>query len=441
MSALPQALVEAPERYLPFLASPGSRRTGASTNRPLIAVPIRSPDGVLGALYLDNRFTEARFREADIDLLLGFADHVALVLRRARLIEDLRRRTEELEAERRRVEELAQCQAAEIVRLGDEVRAKQEALEHRHDDGGIVGRSPALRRVLATLDRVVASPLPVLVLGESGTGKELIARAVHYASPRRAGPFVGINCAALPVSLLEAELFGHKRGAFTGADRDRAGLMVAASGGTLFLDELGEMPLEVQAKLLRVLQERTVRPLGSDTAAPVDFRLVCATNRSLRAEVRFGRFREDLYYRVGVVEITLPPLRDRLEDLPELAGHLVARAARELGRPAPRITPSAMRVLLAHSWPGNVRELENVLMKAIVLAEGDEIRPGDLGLRDARPLPSRRIERPRGDAEREAILRALAENGCNAARAARALAIPRATFYRRLERYGIARPR
>ncbi|MDC3988196.1 sigma 54-interacting transcriptional regulator [Polyangium jinanense] len=409
--------------------------------RSVIAVPIRSPDGVIGALYLDNRFTEARFREADIDLVLGFADHVALVLRRARLIEDLRRRTEELEAERSKVEELARLQAAEIVRLGDEVRAKQEALDHRHDDRGIIGRSPALRRVFATLDRVVTSPLPVLVLGESGTGKELVARAVHDGSPRRAGPFVGINCAALPASLLEAELFGHKRGAFTGADRDRGGLMVAASGGTLFLDELGEMPLEVQAKLLRVLQERVVRPLGSDTTVPVDFRLVCATNRTLRTEVRFGRFREDLYYRVGVVEVTLPPLRDRLEDLPELAAHLVSRAARELSRPAPRITPSAMRVLLSHSWPGNVRELENVLMKAIVLAEGDVIRPGDLGLRDARPLPSRHVERPRGDAEREAILRALAENGWNAAQAARSLAIPRATFYRRLERYGIARPR
>ncbi|WP_170319261.1 sigma 54-interacting transcriptional regulator [Polyangium spumosum] len=408
--------------------------------RSVIAVPIRSPDGVLGALYLDNRFTEARFREADIDLLLAFADHVALVLRRARLIEDLRRRTEELEAERSRVEELARLQAAEIMRLGDEVRAKQEALEQRHE-WGIVGRSPALRRVLATLERVVASPLPVLVLGESGTGKELVARAVHDGSARRAGPFVGINCAALPPNLLEAELFGHKRGAFTGAERDRAGLMVAASGGTLFLDELGEMPLPVQAKLLRVLQERVVRPLGSDTTVPVDFRLVCATNRPLRAEVRFGRFREDLYYRVGVVEVTLPPLRERLEDLPELAGHLVARAARELGRPAARITPSAMRMLLAHTWPGNVRELENVLMKAIVLAEGDVIRPGDLGLREARVLPSRRAPRPSGDAEREAILRALAESGWNAARAARSLAIPRATFYRRLERHGITRPR
>ncbi|MDI1451057.1 sigma 54-interacting transcriptional regulator [Polyangium sp. 6x1] len=419
----------------------GNASVHAMRLRSVIAVPIRSPDGVIGALYLDNRFTEARFREADIDLLLGFADHVALVLRRARLIDDLRRRTEELEAERSKVEELARLQAAEIVRLGDEVRAKQEALDHRHDDRGMVGRSPALRRVLATLDRVVASPLPVLVLGESGTGKELVARAVHDASGRRAGPFVGINCAALPASLLEAELFGHKRGAFTGADRDRAGLMVAASGGTLFLDELGEMPLEVQAKLLRVLQERVVRPLGSDTTVPVDFRLVCATNRTLRAEVRFGRFREDLYYRVGVVEVTLPPLRDRLEDLPELAAHLITRAARELGRKAPRITPSAMRVLLAHSWPGNVRELENVLMKAIVLAEGDEIRAQDLGLSGARPLPSRRIERPRGDAEREAILRALADNDWNAAQAARSLAIPRATFYRRLDRYGIARPR
>ncbi|WP_437562077.1 sigma 54-interacting transcriptional regulator [Sorangium sp. So ce542] len=407
--------------------------------RSVIAVPIRSPDGVLGALYLDNRFRRARFAPDDVDLLLAFADQVALALRNARLVDDLRRRTVELEAERRRVEELLRGQAAEIDRLQEEVLVRQQALEHRYDYGAIVGRGPALRAVFATLDRVVDTPVSVLVTGESGTGKELVARAIHFAGPRKSGPFMGINCAALPAALLESELFGHVRGAFTGADRDRTGLVVAARGGTLFLDELGEMPLEVQAKLLRVLQEREVRPVGSAEAVRVDFRLVCATNRDLLAETARGRFREDLYYRVAVVQIRLPPLRDRLEDLPELALHFVRRAAEQLGRPAPQLSREALRRLGQHGWPGNVRELENVITKAVVLCDGRRIGADDVDLPRAREGGGRGAPRALPD-ERAALLAALERTGWNALQAARDAGMSRATFYRKLRRLGIQRP-
>ncbi|WP_437552492.1 sigma 54-interacting transcriptional regulator [Sorangium sp. So ce367] len=407
--------------------------------RSVIAVPIRSPDGVLGALYLDNRFRRARFAPEDVDLLLAFADQVALALRNARLVDDLRRRTVELEAERRRVEELLRGQAAEIDRLQEQVLVRQQALEHRYDYGAIVGRGPALRAVFAMLDRVVEAPVSVLVTGESGTGKELVARAIHFAGPRKSGPFMGINCAALPAALLESELFGHVRGAFTGADRDRTGLVVAARGGTLFLDELGEMPLEVQAKLLRVLQEREVRPVGSAEAVRVDFRLVCATNRDLLAEAARGRFREDLYYRVAVVQIRLPALRDRLEDLPELALHFVRRAAEQLGRPAPQLSHEALRRLGQHGWPGNVRELENVITKAVVLCDGRRIGPDDVDLPGAQEGGGRGAPRPPRD-ERAALLAALERTGWNALQAAREAGMSRATFYRKLRRLGIERP-
>jgi transcriptional regulator with GAF, ATPase, and Fis domain len=406
--------------------------------RSVIAVPVRSPDGVLGALYLDNRFSEARFGRADADLLLAFADQVALALRNARTLDDLRRRTRELEEERRRVEELLRGQAERIVELSEEVRVRQEALENRHDYRSIIGRGPAMTRLFATLDRVIDSPLPVLVLGESGTGKELVARAIHFQSGRRAGPFVGVNCAALPATLLESELFGHVRGAFTGADRDRTGLVALARGGTLFLDELGDMPLEVQAKLLRVVQEREVRPVGGSDSVPVDFRLVCATNRDLRAEVARGRFREDLYYRVGVVEVELPPLRERVEDIPALAAHFVARSAASLGRAAPRLTAAALRRLVQHAWPGNVRELENVLTKAVVFASGGAIGPGEIELPQRTSVAPRRAG-PVED-ERALILAALERTRWNAVLAARELGMPRATFYRRLDQFGIRRP-
>jgi serine/threonine-protein kinase PknK len=276
-------------------------------------------------------------------------------------------------------------------------------------------------------------------MGESGTGKELVARAIHTYGPRKNGPFVSINCAALPETLLEAELFGHVRGAFTGAERDREGLLRAAHKGTLFLDELGEMPLGMQAKLLRVLADREVRPVGASHSLPVDARLVCATNRNLLERVKEAAFREDLYYRVAVVSVTMPPLRERSEDIVPIAEALLKRRAEEQGGTLHRLTPDAVRALLAHPWPGNVRELDNVLARASVLSRGELIRADDLAL--GRPEPrARKAAKNRKDfetLEAERLLAALESERWNVSAVARNLGIPRNTLYRKLARYGI----
>ncbi|MCA9647503.1 MAG: sigma 54-interacting transcriptional regulator, partial [Myxococcales bacterium] len=353
----------------------------------VVCVPIRSPERTLGALYLDNRFRPANFDEADMGLLLAFADQVAIALRNAQLHDELRlqadallKRTQELEAERARVAELAEGQAREIDRLTDEVKSRQAALESRYDYGQIVGKSPAMERLFAKLDRVIDTNASVIIEGESGTGKELVARAVHFNSPRKQAPFVAINCSAVPASLLESELFGHVRGAFTGADRDREGLLAAAKGGTVFLDEIGETPLEMQAKLLRALEDHEVRPVGAQHSVKVDFRLVCATNRHLRDEVAAGRFREDLFYRISVVEIQLPALRDREGDVLLVAERLLERICGDIDREPPALGKDAVKALLGYSWPGNVRELENVLTNAVLLGAGDQLRAADLHL-------------------------------------------------------------
>ena len=443
-----EQVIESAEPLVTVDASSDSRlRENASVHamklRSVACVPVRSSEKVLGALYVDNRFAEARFYPADVQLLLAFSDQVAIALRNARLHNELVQRSEQLEAERQRVEELAQGQAVQIDRLSEEVRASRAALELRHDFGRIVARSEAMRRVLNTLDRVIDSPLSVLVVGESGTGKELVARAIHHNGPTRQGPFMSINCAALPDSLLESELFGHKKGAFTGAERDHEGLMVAASGGCLFLDELGEMSLGMQVKLLRALQEREVRPVGGTRSQSVDFRLIAATNRDLRAEIDRGAFREDLYYRVGVVEVVLPPLRQRQEDIPELTQQLLEQIAVELGRPKLTLSRPALRKVLAHDFPGNVRELRNLLTKAAVLSDGDELRAQDLELSDPGQRPERAL-RSRKEfqaAEAEAMERALTATRWNVSEAARRLGVSRATLYRRLARNRSRDPR
>lgn len=414
--------------------------------RSVMAVPIRSPDGVLGALYLDNRYAHARFSEGQVDLLMAFGDQVALALRNAQQLDLLKKQTDQLRQANAAVKALATGQALEIERLEEEVKRQRASLDYRFDYSTIIGRSTSLRRVLATLDRVIDSPLSVLIGGESGTGKELIARAIH-AGQRKDKPFIGLNCGALPASVLESELFGHVKGAFTGADKDRQGLIVAAHGGTLFLDELGEMPLETQVKLLRVLQEREVRAVGSERSVAVDFRLVSATNRDLRLEVQRGRFREDLFYRVGVVEVVLPPLRERKDDLPELVTFLLERAAKELNRPQPRLDVSALRKLYDYDWPGNIRQLQNVVTRALVLCNGSVLGPADIELpagSGAVP-PGTATRRPYRTApeagERERMLEALRTTHWNVARAADHLGMPRATFYRRLKLYKLDRAR
>jgi two-component system response regulator AtoC len=273
----------------------------------------------------------------------------------------------------------AVCRALDDRRLRRENERLRAEVERQQGLDRLLGRSRIMQEAVSQIRSVAGSDSSVLLLGESGTGKELAAQAIHWASPRRGGPFVAMNCAAVPEALLESELFGHEKGAFTGADRRREGLFAAASGGTLFLDEIGDMPLATQAKLLRVLQDRAVRPLGGTGSTHLDLRIVTATNKDLQAMVKDGRFREDLYYRLAVIPIRLPSLRERPEDIRLIAEHYLRETADRLGKSIDGFEEPALSWIEHHAWPGNVRELENVIERAVVLAHGPRITRADLG--------------------------------------------------------------
>jgi transcriptional regulator with PAS, ATPase and Fis domain len=281
---------------------------------------------------------------------------------------------------------------------------------------------------------------PILIVGESGTGKELVARALHGSSPRRERPFVAVNCSAIPEALLESQLFGHRRGSFTDAREDRRGLFQEAEGGTLLLDEIGDMAPALQAKLLRVLQEKEVHPLGAAAPVPVDVRVVAATHRDLDRLSADGGFRHDLLYRLNVITIRIPPLRERPEDLVPLVAHFLEK---HRGQPGATVTRDAMAVFRRHRWPGNVRELENVIERALVLGPGDVVRvedlPESLNAGNPRPLADDEPVRPMSDVEREQIVKALRSAQGNKSAAAKMLGLDRKTLYRKLELYGITR--
>lgn len=311
---------------------------------------------------------------------------------------------------------------------------------------GIVAESDAMRRVLDLIARAAASDSPVLIHGESGTGKELVARAFHAESNRRSGPFVALNCSAIPETLLESQLFGHRRGAFTDAREDHRGLFEEAGGGTLFLDEVGDMALALQAKLLRALQEREVRPIGSLAPVQVDVRILAATHRNLDVWVREGRFRNDLFYRLNVITVKIPPLRERPEDLVPLVAHFLDKHGRRLERPGWTISPEALAILRRHSWPGNVRELENVIERGLVLGRNQRIGPEDLpdSVRNpvsVAPEASSHDRRPIAEVEKEHIVRTLRAVRGNKAAAARILGFDRKTLYRKLRHYELAQER
>jgi len=323
-------------------------------------------------------------------------------------------------------------------------RVLGERIEAQPASGEFLSRDPRVLEILSVIDRAAATNVTILVTGESGTGKELLARRVHNTSPRSGGAFVAVNCAALPQSLAESELFGHEKGAFTGADRRRPGRFEQANGGTLFLDEIGELSEEIQAKLLRAIEERTVERVGGGAPIDLDIRLVAATNRDLEGLVRDGLFRSDLYFRLNVIAVELPPLRDRPADIAMLAPILAAKNAERLGLPAKELSEDAMAALERSSWPGNVRELRNVLERALIVATGSEITSRDLPtLETAGPAVAKAQEAAAAvplaleERERQAILDALKQCDGHRERAARLLGVSVRTLYNRLKQYGV----
>ncbi|HEV8142070.1 MAG TPA: sigma-54 dependent transcriptional regulator [Methylomirabilota bacterium] len=327
-----------------------------------------------------------------------------------------------------------------LRRENENLRAQ---LRERYGLHGLIAQSPAMHAVLDLVERVAPTDATLLIQGESGTGKEVIAKAVHHASARAARPFVAVNCGAVPETLLESELFGYMRGAFTGAAVSKLGLFEEADGGTLFLDEIAEMPAALQVKLLRVLQSGEVRRLGATQATTIAVRVIAATNGDLAALISEGKFREDLFYRLNVIQVMLPPLRDRREDLPALAEHFLARSAGKLGRTL-RLSPGALERLLRYPWPGNVRELENAIERAAILARSEILGPDDLpphvaaGLQLG-PSPALPRQTTLAEAERAHILQTLERFGRNHSGAAEALGIGRTTLWRKLKEYGIDR--
>jgi two-component system NtrC family response regulator len=327
--------------------------------------------------------------------------------------------------------------AFRVHELQEENQRLQSALD-APAMSGIISRDPAMRRVCRTIEKVAPTSATVLILGESGTGKELLARALHSLSPRAGQRFVAINCAAIPETLLESELFGHEKGAFTGAVKQTLGKIETAAGGTLFLDEIGDLPLALQAKLLRFLQGRVIERIGGRQEIAVDVRIVCATHQSLKAQIAEGRFREDLYYRLAEIVVEVPPLRDRPGDAALLAHGFVRRFAEGQRRGIMALQPDALEAIETHSWPGNVRELENVIKRAVIMAEGAEIRASDIGLAESeQELAALNLRQVRDHAEREAVLRVLGRVNGNLSRAAELLGVSRPTLYDLMYRFGL----
>jgi DNA-binding NtrC family response regulator len=329
--------------------------------------------------------------------------------------------------------------ALEGKALFRENRFLRQELREKYRFESIIGKSDAIESTFRVMEKVARTDSSVLITGESGTGKELVARAIHFSSERANNRFMPINCGALPENLLESELFGYKRGAFTGAGQDKVGLLKAADKGTIFFDEIGELPLTLQVKLLRTLQEREAYPLGSNDPVSFDVRVLCATNRNLEAEVKVGRFREELLYRINVININLPALRERKDDIPLLANHFLRKYEKSLARGAMRFSKGAMRVLINYPWPGNVRELENTIERAAILAETDVIHSHDLPdkLRTTSPVMAN-IENPGltlEELEREHIKRVLDKVENDKVKAAQVLGIHLSTLYRKVQRY------
>ena len=397
---------------------------GASI-RSTIGVPLWKDDAILGVLQLDNRDAPAMFEARDVDALGILVVSASLAIANAELIQSL---------------SLAR---AELKKENQYLRGRERA---RRGDVQIIGQSRAMSELLRQLDKVVDTRVSVLIEGETGTGKELVAASVHYRSKRKDKLFVAQNCAAFPENLLESELFGHKRGAFTGATDEKKGLFEIADGGTLFLDELGELPLSLQAKLLRALQEGEIRPIGATQVKQVNVRIVAATNKNLEAEVKAGRFREDLYYRLKVFPIRVPPLRERKADIAPLAVFFLERYTREMGKSVPGFAQETLEIMSAYDFPGNVRELENEVQRLVIQADDGAFLTPELLSPRVRQIESvllsagaakGSLKEMVDQVERHILIEALREHGNNKTAAAKTLGITREGLHKKLKQLGV----
>jgi transcriptional regulator with GAF, ATPase, and Fis domain len=371
----------------------------------VMCAPLMQKGDPFGVIYLGNDSVVSLFDDGALEVLTVFAAQASLLLQNALLLDSLRR---------------------ENVALKEAVSSRQY--------GDLIGAGASMREVYRRIDKVAGTDISVLVSGETGTGKEIVAREIHRRSPRAAGPFVAVNCAAIPEALLESELFGHVKGAFTGAVATRAGKFQAAHGGTLFLDEVGEMPAALQVKLLRALQERAVTRVGDTRAEPVDIRVIAATNKVLEEEIRRGTFREDLYYRLNVVSIPLPPLRERGEDVVVIARWFIQRYGKEFGSRVRGFTPSALVAMRKYAWPGNIRELENRVKKAVVLADRALVSAEDLDLRPEILEPILPLAQAKEEYQKRYINEVLERNGGNRTKTAKDLGVDPRTIFRHLEK-------
>jgi serine/threonine-protein kinase PknK len=410
--------------------------------RSVLAVPLVARGETLGVVYLDDRMRSGAFGARELAWVRLVASQAAMAIADARDKVLLKRAARRAERARRDLEAALGAREVELGVVRGELGAALGERGTRHKYDAIIGESPGVRTLLRLIDRVAATEILCLISGESGTGKELVARAIHENGPRAQRPFVGENCASVPETLLESTLFGHVRGAFTGASSTRAGLFDVADGGTLFLDEIGEMSLGMQSKLLRVLQDGEVRAVGGERTRRVDVRVLGATHRDLSAMVAAGTFREDLYYRLNVLTIPVPALRERADDIPELVAHFLDKHAP--GR-APKVTRAAMERLAAYPWPGNIRQLENEMRRAIVLADG-RIDVPELSADVARGGPSAARGagldlRARVDAlEVELVTEALEKTRGNQTRAAELLGMSRFGLQKMMKRLGVRSP-
>jgi transcriptional regulator with GAF, ATPase, and Fis domain len=398
--------------------------------RSRICVPMILRDKTVGVLYHDNRLLSSAFRESDLDLLSYFAALAAFALDNARAYEEIQRLNRKLSEEN--------------------LYYKEEHLQNLHFED-IIGESPGIRRVLAQIDQVTGTDATVMIIGETGVGKELVARAIHRHSTRRDKPFIKVNCSALPESLIPSELFGHEKGAFTGAVSERPGRFELAHQGTLLLDEVGEIPLPMQAKLLRVLQEGEFERVGSSRMRKVDVRVLASTNRSLTDMVAQGRFREDLFYRLNVVPIQLPPLRERKGDIPLLVQAFFDKQKKKINRPELMLDDAVVERLTSHLWPGNIRELENLMERLALLAEGPSVSLTDLPSEFAAPAAGvvqsemewsesglkDLVRRETSRIERDLIVKALQNTDGNVTRAAQLLRISRKGLQLKMKELGL----